>query len=249
MNLILIEPEEMQQGRIAVFRGDRRCRHLNRVLRSKPGDMVRIGLINGPLGTGRILAISPQEVVIEADWQQESPTPPATDLILALPRPIMLRRILAQAAAMGVGRIFLLNASRVEKSFFNASLLQEGAIEEHLRHGLEQAVATRLPLVTVHPRFKPFIEDSLPTVAENYNHLLLAHPTAGDRLPQVAPPPLVGRVLLALGPEGGWIDFEIDKFREQNFRPLSMGPRILRLETAVCALLAQIDLLRQLTRA
>jgi 16S rRNA (uracil1498-N3)-methyltransferase len=247
MNLILIEPEEMQQHQIAVFHGDRRCRHLNRILRSKPGDMVRIGVINGPLGTGRILAISPKEVVIKADWQQEAPAPPATDLILALPRPIMLRRILAQAAAMGVGQIFLLNACRVEKSFFNASLLQDGAIEEHLRHGLEQAVATRLPLVTVHPRFKPFVEDCLPAIAENYNHLLLAHPTAEDRLPQVAPPPLVGRVLLALGPEGGWIDFEIDKFREQQFRPLSMGSRILRLETAVCALLAQIDLLRQLT--
>jgi 16S rRNA (uracil1498-N3)-methyltransferase len=247
MNLILIDHEELQQDGIAVFQGDRRCRHLNRVLRSRPGDTVRIGLINGPLGKGRILSISPQEVVIEADWQEEAPSPAVTDIILALPRPIMLQRILAQAAAMGVGRIFLLNACRVEKSFFSASLLQEGAMEEHLRHGLEQAVATRLPQVSIHPRFKPFIEDSLPTMAKDYNQLLLAHPAAGDRLPQVAPPPLVGRVLLALGPEGGWVDFEIDKFREQHFQSFNMGSRILRLETAVCALLAQIDLLRQLT--
>jgi 16S rRNA (uracil1498-N3)-methyltransferase len=245
MNLILIEPEELQSGRIITFRDDRRCRHLTGVLRSKPGDAVRIGLLNGPLGTGRILAISPRETVLEIKWQETAPPLPAIDLLLALPRPIMLRRILAQAAAQGVGRIFLINASRVEKSFFNASLLRDRAFEEPLRQGLEQAVATRLPLISVHPRFLPFVEDRLPELAGDYTHLFLAHPAAGERLPQVAPLPLAGRVLLALGPEGGWLDFEVEKLRQQHFQPFSMGPRILRLETAVCALLAQFDLLRQ----
>jgi 16S rRNA (uracil1498-N3)-methyltransferase len=247
MNLILIAPEEVQAGQPIAFRDDHRCRHINEVLRGKPGATIRIGLINGYLGTGRIISISPHEVVIEAVWQEQEPPTPATDLILALPRPIMLRRILAQATALGVGRIFLINANRVEKSFFKASLLQEDSFEPYLRQGLEQAVATRLPLVSSHPRFRPFVEDRLPEITSDYSHLLLAHPGAAWKLPETAPPPLAGRVLLALGPEGGWIDFEIAKFQEQHFLPFSMGPRILRLETAVCGLLAQIDLLRQLS--
>ncbi|MDA8164605.1 MAG: 16S rRNA (uracil(1498)-N(3))-methyltransferase [Desulfobacteraceae bacterium] len=245
MNLILVDPGELRPDGTVVFRGDRRCRHLNQVLGSRPGDTVRLGQVNGPLGTGRLLAISPEEAVLAATWQPDPPALPPVDLILALPRPIMLQRILAQAAAQGVGRIYLINANRVEKSFFQATLLREEAFVEHLRHGLEQAVDTRLPEVTVHPRFRPFVEDVLPGLTPVYAHLLLAHPGAAEWLPAAAPPPLSGRVLLALGPEGGWVDFEVDKFREQKLRPFSMGTRILRLETAVVALLAQLDLLRQ----
>ncbi|MEJ2032301.1 MAG: 16S rRNA (uracil(1498)-N(3))-methyltransferase [Deltaproteobacteria bacterium] len=246
MNLILVDPEELRPDGNVIFHRDRRCRHLNQVLGSRPGDRVRIGLVNGPLGTGRLLAISSEEAVLATVWQPSPPSLPTIDLILALPRPIMLRRILAQSAAQGVGRIFLINANRVEKSFFQASLLQKGTLTEHLRHGLEQAVDTRLPEISVHPRFRPFAEDLLPTLTGDYAHLLLAHPGVDERLPTVAPPPLTGRVLLALGPEGGWVDFEIGKFRDQGLRPFTMGHRILRLETATVALLAQLDLLRQL---
>jgi 16S rRNA (uracil1498-N3)-methyltransferase len=248
MNLILISPGELRQDRIAVFKDDRRCRHLNQVLRSRAGDVVRVGLIDGPLGTARILAISLKEVIIDIEWQKnDPPVLSSTDLILALPRPIMLKRIMFLAASMGVGRIFLLNANRVEKSFFAASMLQKEAFKEHLLLGLEQAVATRLPIVSVHPRFRPFVEDILPGMTDDYQHLLLAHPSVDERLPQVVSIPLIGRLLLALGPEGGWVDFEIEKFKERRFLPFTMGPRILRLETAVCALLAQVDLLRQLS--
>jgi 16S rRNA (uracil1498-N3)-methyltransferase len=249
MNLILVDPEELQPDGTVIFRHDRRCRHLNQVLGSRPGDTVRLGQVNGPLGTGRLLAISAEEAVLATAWQPSPPAPPAppaVDLILALPRPIMLQRILAQTAAQGVGRIYLINANRVEKSFFQASLLREESLAEQLRHGLEQAVDTRLPAISIHPRFRPFVEDELPALAGGYTHLLLAHPGVPERLPAVAPPPLTGRVLLALGPEGGWVDFEITKLREQGLRPFSMGTRILRLETAAVALLAQLDLLRHL---
>jgi RsmE family RNA methyltransferase len=50
---------------------------------------------------------------------------------------------------------------------------------------------------------------------------------------------------LAVGPEGGWVDFEIDKFIEQSFVPISMGgERVLRTDTAVVALLSQLMLLQ-----
>ena len=245
MNLILIERHELRADQTVLFQADRRCNHLNQVLNSHTGDVVRVGLLNGPLGSGRILRISPAEALLQIHLEGPPPPAPLTDLIVALPRPIMLKRILVQVASLGVGRLHLINANRVEKSFFHSSLLKGAAYEEYLRLGLEQAVDTRLPEIHLHPRFKPFVEDQLPALLNEYAYPLLAQPEANKSLPQAASPPLEGRALLALGPEGGWVDFEIDKFMALGFIPFHLGPRILRLETAVTALLAQIDLLRR----
>jgi RsmE family RNA methyltransferase len=158
----------------------------------------------------------------------------------------MLKRILSQTASLGVSRIFLINANRVEKSFFNASLLHPSSYNKHLYHGLEQAVDTNLPEITIHPRFRPFVEDLLPTIISDYPVRLVAHPEAEATLPERVPLPLTKKVLLAIGPEGGWVDFEINKFQEQDMQPFAMGPRILKVDTAVSTLLAQIDILRQI---
>lgn len=243
MNIILIHPSEEVQGRVVLR--DRRAKHIRRVLKGTPGDLLRTGVIDGPTGTSRIVAINDDEVVLETDHGGAPPPRPLTELVLALPRPIMLKRILSQAVSLGVARIFLINANRVEKSFFSASLLEEAVYREHLLHGLEQAVDTRLPEITVHPRFRPFVEDVLPGITKDVPVRLVAHPGGTAALPEVVPPPLREKTILAVGPEGGWVDFEIGKFAEQGLLPFSMGPRILRVDTAVCALLAQLDLLRR----
>ena len=167
--------------------------------------------------------------------------------ILALPRPIMLKRVLAQAAALGVGRIFLINANRVEKSFFSATMVKQSDFKEHLIHGLEQGMDTRLPEISIHERFRPFSEDLLPVIINDYPVRLIAHPEGNRYLFDAAPRPADQRALLAIGPEGGWVDFEVEKFKAQGLILFSMGPRILRVDSAVPALLSQIDLLRRMT--
>lgn len=244
MNLILIGTHEISGGKVIL--DDRRHVHIREVLRSKKGDSVRIGLINGPIGSGRILEITPGHIVLSLAFDTPAPPLADTDLILALPRPIMLKRVLAQAASLGVARIFLIKANRVEKSFFHASLLKNEAYREHLLSGLEQAVATEVPEVAIHTRFKPFAEDLLPEIIKTAPVRLVAHPEAEHSLIGAAPRPLKSRTILAIGPEGGWIDFEVEKFRECGFTPFSMGPRILRVDTVVPALLSQLALLRQL---
>ena len=146
-----------------------------------------------------------------------------------------------------MARIFLINANRVEKSFFSASLLTEENLNQCLRLGLEQGVDTKMPELTVYPRFRPFVEDILPAIATSCPVRLVAHPDTELHLHQAGREINSQRVLLAIGPEGGWVDFEIDKFHEQGLIPFTMGPRILRMDTAVPALLAQIDLLGSLS--
>lgn len=246
MNIILIDRAEVKNNR-ATLR-DRRSDHVRNVLGAVRGDTMRIGLINGPMGTGTITGIRGNAVELATDFSGPSPDSPSTDLLLALPRPIMLKRIFSQAATFGVRRIFLINSARVEKSFFSASLLEENAYRPLLLHGLEQAVDTMVPQVRIHTRFRPFIEDILPNVIADCPARLVAHPGPFPFLPQSVALPLTGYAVIAVGPEGGWVDFEIERFRDAGFRIFSMGPRILRVDSAVPALLAQVALLRQLNR-
>ncbi|MBW6521557.1 MAG: 16S rRNA (uracil(1498)-N(3))-methyltransferase [Desulfoarculaceae bacterium] len=245
MNIILIEKQEIQGSRVLLT--DRRAKHLIKVLQVQAGDSVRIGIIDGPKGRGRVAALCsryPFQVELEVEFGEETAGKPPIDLLLALPRPIMLRRIFSQAAALGVGTIFITHAQRVEKSFWSATLLNEEEYRPHLLQGLEQAVDTRVPEVLVYKRFKPFVEDVLPGRIKEYSHLLIAHPGSPATLKSVITE-RPERILLAVGPEGGWIEYEIDRFAEYGFNSFSMGERILKVDTAVVALHGRLSECRE----
>lgn len=246
MNIILAEAAEVVAGRLTLT--DRRAEHIVKVLRSETGDRVRVGLIDGQRGFGMIGGMQkkyPFMVELHLELNEPPGELPPIDLILALPRPIMLKRILSQVTALGVGTIHLINANRVEKSFWEAGLLQPDEYRSHLLQGLEQAVDTRLPDVRLHPKFKPFIEDYFSALAGDYRYLLLADPAGRQRLSD-AVTGNTGRIVLAVGPEGGWVDYEIEKFQEQGFYCCTLGERILKVDTAVIALHARITALREL---
>jgi 16S rRNA (uracil1498-N3)-methyltransferase len=243
MNIILIAAEEVTDGRVVLT--DHRAEHIVKVLRSSSADTVRIGVINGRKGYGRILSMTdrhPHRVELSLDLQEEALPRSPLDLLLALPRPIMLKRIFSQAAALGFGSITLINANRVEKSFWEAGLLSEESYKGHLIHGLEQAVDTRLPEVRCFTRFRPFVEDVLPGMMRDYSHCLLAHPT-GIRILREVLTGNPGRILLAVGPEGGWVDYEVERFLEQGFSVFTMGARILKVDTAVISLHGRVSAL------
>ncbi|MFT5700901.1 MAG: 16S rRNA (uracil1498-N3)-methyltransferase [Desulforhopalus sp.] len=245
MNIILVQAEEIQGNCVQL--SDHRAEHIVKVLRSDVGGRVKIGCIDGPLGTGDIVSIKkkyPFVVQLKVDLANDPRPEPDLDLILALPRPIMLKRILSQVTALGVGTIHLVNAKRVEKSFWGASILEPREYRAHLLQGLEQAVDSRVPKVEIHDKFKPFAEDYLPTIISDYGNLICAHPTGNMKLGEVITE-RAGRVMLAIGPEGGWIDYEVEKFQDQQFSCCTIGDRILKVDTAVVALHAQITALRE----
>lgn len=251
MNIILAEAGEITEKQLTLT--DHRAKHIVKVLQAQVGDRLRVGVIDGAMGSATISAINkkyPFSVEMQLDLADLPKTQPVIDLILALPRPIMLKRILSQVTSLGVGTIHLINANRVEKSFWEAGILQQDEYRSHLLHGLEQAVDTRLPEIQLHPKFKPFIEDFLPTIAGNYRHLLLAHPTGAEGLGDV----IEGgkgrndRITMAVGPEGGWVEYELKKFLEQGFRCCTIGERILKVDTAVIALHARISALLELRK-
>lgn len=244
MNLLLIEPSELIAGQAALI--GRRAEHLIKILRVAVGDTVRVGVVNGQLGSGRVEAIEGDTVRLAVELLRQPVCNLQIELILALPRPIMLQRILKQATVLGVRRFHLLRSRRVEKSFFHSPVLAPEKIRTILLEGMEQAMDTWLPEVTIHHQFKPFVEDVLPTLA---GQGLIAHPGVAGTLPGV---PVSGepgqRLLLAVGPEGGWSDHELQCFVERGFYGFTMGDRILHVDTAVVSLLAQLQLLYDLRK-
>ncbi|WP_028582221.1 16S rRNA (uracil(1498)-N(3))-methyltransferase [Desulfogranum japonicum] len=244
MNLLLFTQEECDGDRVTLT--DRRAEHLIHVLGVKPGDQVRVGQVNGLAGCATVHSVHTDTVVLQVKLTQAPGPGLEVDLVLALPRPIMLQRILKQATVLGVRRFFLIRSNKVEKSFFHSPVLAEDKINSLLLEGLEQAGATHMPEVEIYTRFKPFAQDVLPTL----NGIrLLAHPRTECTFATMDNPWLAGkRMILAIGPEGGWNDFEIDTLVKQGFLPFSMGERILHVDTAVVALLAQVQLLFDLAK-
>jgi len=235
MNLILLFEEDFDSSGKAVVLSGRRLEHITKIHRAKPGDELSVGLLNGKLGTGRVSSIDGTSLTMSVELNREAPPPLPLTLILAMPRPKMLKRIIQSVTAMGVKRIYLINAWRVEKSFWGSPVLDEQTLREEMTLGLEQAKDTIMPQVHIRNLFRPFVEDELPGLAKG-TLPLVAHPLASEPCPRGLQEP----VTLAVGPEGGLVPYEVERFEEAGFRAVHMGERILRVETAVPALLARL---------
>jgi 16S rRNA (uracil1498-N3)-methyltransferase len=233
MNLLLLKPDQIAQ-QTAIVSG-RQLEHLLAVQRAEVGDSVRVGVIDGLMGQGIIKTLSTLQATLEISL--DTPPPPATPLclILALPRPKMLRRTLQSVTAMGVKEIYLVNSSRVEKSFWQSPFLQPQAIEEQLILGLEQARDTLMPKLHMRKRFKPFVEDELGGIIKG-SQALVAHPVTDVPCPINCN----SAVTLAIGPEGGFIPYEVELLSSIGFEAVHLGPRILRVEVAVPALISRL---------
>ena len=216
---------------------DGRARHIREVLKVTSGQQAQVGIIDGPRGTATVVRIDGDAVILRCAFDKATPPLPAVDLMLALPRPKVMKRLWPQLAAIGVRRIFLVNASRVERQYFDTHVLSPDCYRPLLVEGLQQARDTRLPLVSIHRRLKVFIEDELDAAAGDAIRLV-AHPGTRNSIRETLKDADDSRCLLAVGPEGGWSEFERSLLDSHGFRSVGMLDRALRSDTACIALLA-----------
>ncbi len=234
MNIALLFDEDLI-GPDKALLADRRLKHLQEIRDIKLGDQIAVGKVNGMIGDAQVTAITPESATLAIQWNKQPPAALPATLIIALPRPKMVKRIVQTIATMGVKDIYFINSYKVEKSFWQSPWLTEPKLLENMVLGLEQAMDTRLPTIHLRKRFKPFVEDELPAIAAN-SLKLVAHPGAE----QACPRQLTQQVTLAIGPEGGFIPYEVDKLAACGFTPINLGERILRTETAVPVLLSRL---------
>ena len=236
MNLIILEPDEIESTGDVSLSGSRAV-HLLNVLRAEAGYRVRVGIVDGPRGTAVVQSIDAETVALQCTFEEDVPPRPKVDLLLAVPRPKVMRRLWAQIASLGVGQIVLTNAEKVERDYFDTHILAPETYRPLLIEGLQQARDTRLPAVSIHRQFKILIEDRLDDLFES-GLRVVADQSATRSLTDVVRARGHERTLLAIGPEGGWNAFELDLLAAHGFQAVGMGPRTLRTDTACVALLA-----------
>ncbi|MDI9244322.1 16S rRNA (uracil(1498)-N(3))-methyltransferase [Marinobacter sp. CHS3-4] len=234
MNLALLFDADFIDADRARLTGRRRT-HLDTVLKAVEGDRIPVGRVDGNMGTGEIVKLTDDEAELIVTLDTPPPRPLPLTLVLAMPRPKMFRRVLQTATALGVKDLWLLNAYKVEKSYWQTPWLTEEALADNMVLGLEQARDTLMPKVHIRKRFKPFVEDELPGLVGEHP-ALVAHP--GTQTP--CPTHLNQPAVLCIGPEGGFIPYEVEKLQEAGCQAVHLGQRILRVETAVPVLISRL---------
>lgn len=241
MNFLLLEPHELDDAGCCRLVG-RRAEHVRTVLRAQPGDTLRAAVVDGGVGIARVERVDAAAVEVRCELADAGEPPAADALLLAVPRPKVLLRMLAHAAALGFGRIVLFRSWRVEKSHLESEAMRPDTQRAALLAGMEQTGRARLPAIAFQPLFKPMAEDWLPQAGlpatRFVAHPAAATPTSGLDLGGV------GGVALALGPDGGLLPYEVEKLAAAGFHPITCGARPLRTETALAVLKGQLDLLR-----
>ena len=262
MNCILL-PAANFSNESAHINAAAQIEHINQVLGAKVGETLKIGQLEGNLGSAVIADMTPERILL-SNVSLTSAPPPKLDLtvVLALPRPKVLRRLIMDMTALGVRDIILINSYRTQKSYWQSPMLSR--LDEFVLEGLQQGVDTVAPRIRVQKRFKPFVEDELAQLITN--RAIVAHPygilsfsqylqqtafmqpenvlpiassTADDSSYKNEGYKEVLPSVVLIGAEGGWIDYEVELLARQGCQAVHIGARILRTEAAVNAILGQ----------
>ncbi|RYZ68716.1 MAG: 16S rRNA (uracil(1498)-N(3))-methyltransferase, partial [Proteobacteria bacterium] len=138
MNLLLFDDTDLISQGLLKVQG-RRARHIIDVHRSKLGDTVRVGKIGSDMGSGLITKLDSDSVEISFTLTTPPPAKLPLTLFLALPRPKFLSKCLQTATTLGVSRIVLMNAYKVEKVYWSCEQISLSSVRESCLLGLEQA--------------------------------------------------------------------------------------------------------------
>ena len=233
MNIVLLEAEQTQ-SEFWKIDNPRQIQHLSQHVQLNAGDTLKVGIRNGERYLTEVISVSEQQIRIRPIQLEAIPAKLPVHLILALPRPKVLRRIIMDAVTLGVERISLIHSYRVDKSYWQSPFLQQ--LDDYVTLGLEQAGDTISPEIQMYKRFKPFVEDVLPTFISNQKPAYVAHPYAEQQMPHA----IQHSCCLIVGPEGGFIPFEVDLFKKNGCQARRLGNRILRTETAVSHILGRL---------
>lgn len=241
MNCILLPATNFSQqngGYKAHITTPAQINHVHNILGAQVGDSLKIGMLGGQLGTAIIDTITNSNIQLrEVHLTTSPPTKLDVTVVLALPRPKVLRRLIMDMTALGVRNIILINSYRTQKSYWQSPML--GRLDEFVMEGLQQGVDTIAPTITLQKRFKPFVEDNLLELITD--RAIIAHPYAQLSLANYLQQSVEGTLpsVVFIGSEGGWIDYEIGLLQAQGCQAVNIGARVLRTEAAVNVVLGQ----------
>ncbi len=225
MNLVIFTEDDYLSSNVISITG-RRFEHITKVIKPDIGKILKVGLLNGKTGNGLVKSISDTSVEIETELLDEPRSPLDMIIVMAMPRPKVFKRILQFSASVGIKELHVIRTFRVDKSYFQSPYLNQKNIDRNLILGLEQGCLTRMPRVHIHKLFKPFVEDKLPDIADGY-YKIAAHP--GHDSNEISGK----KICVAIGPEGGFIDFEIELLKKAGFTQHTFCRQIISVENYI----------------
>lgn len=158
------------------------------------------------------------------------PKPLPIRLLIGLPRPHTAKRILFEAASMGVDALHFFEAERGEPSYARSRLWTTDEWKDRLRLGTEQSFGTHVPEVGMHTD----LQSAITFLAGRGAHIVLDNYEADGPLSQVLEAGAESAVI-ALGPERGWSPDERNVFCKNGWKLAHLGMHVMRLETACAA--------------
>lgn len=233
MNIVLLDPRQTQAPLWSIT-AQRQIEHLRTHVNVAVGDHLKVGIRGGMRYLTEIVNISDQAIVLKALHEEPVPAKLPVTLIVAMPRPKVLRRLIMDSVTLGVEKIILLHSYRVDKSYWQSPFLQQ--LEQYVTLGLEQAGDTIAPKIECYKRFKPFVEDVLPSLIRADQPAFVAHPYAEQKMPFA----LEQACTIVIGPEGGFIPYEIELLTKNGCQAVSLGNRIIRTETVIPYVLGRL---------
>ena len=233
MNIVLLDPRQTE-SEIWSISSKRQLEHLKQHVDVQVGDSLKVGIREGKRYLTEVVEVTEQAIKLKAVKEEVVPGKLAVTLIVAMPRPKVLRRLIMDSVTLGVEKIILLHSYRVDKSYWQTPFLQQ--LDQYVTLGLEQAGDTIAPKIEIYKRFKPFVEDVLPSLVTAACPAYVAHPYAEMKMPFAIDHPCT----IVIGPEGGFIPYEVDLLIKNGCQAVSLGNRILRTETAISYVLGRL---------
>ncbi|WP_425918924.1 16S rRNA (uracil(1498)-N(3))-methyltransferase [Acinetobacter sp. TSRC1-2] len=233
MNIVLLDPRQTE-SEIWTVSAKRQLEHLKQHIDVQVGDSLKVGIRGGKRYLTEIVEVTEQVIKLKPIKEEVVPEKLPVTLIVAMPRPKVLRRLIMDSVTLGVERIILLHSYRVDKSYWQTPFLQQ--LGQYVTLGLEQAGDTIAPQIEIYKRFKPFVEDILPSLINAECPAYVAHPYADMKMPFA----IDHSCSIVIGPEGGFIPYEIDLLIKNGCQAVSLGNRIIRTETVIAYVLGRL---------
>jgi RsmE family RNA methyltransferase len=233
MNIILLDPRQTE-SEIWSITSKRQLEHLKQHIIVQVGDTLKVGIREGKRYLTEVVEVTEQVVKLKSIQIEPVPAKLPVTLIVAMPRPKVLRRLIMDSVTLGVEKIILLHSYRVDKSYWQTPFLQQ--LDQYITLGLEQAGDTISPKIEIYKRFKPFVEDVLPGLITADCPAYVAHPYADLKMPFAIDHPCT----IMIGPEGGFIPYEVDLLIKNGCQAVSLGNRIIRTETVIPYVLGRL---------
>ena len=235
MNICLFKQEELNRP---LSIKDERGEHIIKILHKKEGDTFSAGVINGMAGTATIKKIENGEITFDFKPESEGKNLYPLKMIIGFPRPIQLKRLLRDIAALGVQEVHLTGTELGEKSYMQSNLVEHGTAYQMLLDGTVQAASTHVPDLFLHKTLRDCLESVIPEKEQCNNAKILK--LCMDNInpkgslfsvlqEQYEKPALV---VAAIGSERGWTQKEREMLESAGYLRVGMGPRVMRTETA-----------------